>query len=174
MYADDSNLLYAHANLDILVRLVNEDIAAISNYCTVNHLSLNAGKTKAMFFKPHKSIDYSKYQFHINNVAIEQVSTFKLLGLKIDSHLTFTDHVGHVLSKLTSANYLIFKLRYSIPKHVLLNLFSAVGMSHIYYNDIIYLNGCSGTSFNQIQSRYIDCGRLILFERKGTSRSLVL
>lgn len=147
---------------------------SLSQYCFKNQLFLNAAKSKVVFFQPNSRINYTQYKFHINNEPIEQVSKLKFLGLNIDANLTFSDHTGHVIQKLSCSMFLLFKLRNSIPRPILLNLFSAVGLSHVYYADIIYLAGCSKTCFNQVESRYIDCGRIICFNRFGSSRSNTL
>ena len=44
MFADDTNLFASHSNLDELLKIVNQEIAKISNSLKINKLSLNVEK----------------------------------------------------------------------------------------------------------------------------------
>ena len=41
MFADDTNLFDSHSNLDELLKIVNQEIAKISNWLKINKFSLN-------------------------------------------------------------------------------------------------------------------------------------
>ena len=173
MYADDTTLIYAHKDLHSLQANINNDLKAINSYCKINQLYLNTSKSKAMIICPKKNINYN-LKFSIGGNEIEQVSKFKFLGIIIDCHLTFSEHAAHVIStKLSSVNFVLYKLRSILPRHILLTLFNATGLSHIYYADIAYLANCFKHVFKKVESRLIDCGRTIMFNKKGSSRTLV-
>ena len=173
MYADDTTLIYAHKDLNKLKGNINKDLEAIHNYCKVKKLCINANKSKAMYIKPKSYINYNDFNFFIGGKQIEQVSSYKFLGIMIDNKLSFNQQATHVISKLTSINYVIYKLRSILPRQVLKTLFNAAGLSQIYYGDVAYLTNCTKSTFSQIESRFIDCGRTILFNKKGSSRTLV-
>ena len=44
MFADDTNLFASHSNLEELLKIVNQEIAKISNWLKINKLSLNVEK----------------------------------------------------------------------------------------------------------------------------------
>ena len=69
---------------------------------------------------------------------------------------------------------MLFKLQYIFNQQNLILLFNAIGLSHIFYGDIIYLNAWSQSIFNAVNSKYVDCGRIILFNRKGSSQTSTL
>ena len=71
-------------------------------------------------------------------------------------------------------SHILLKCRRFLPKHILVLLFNAIGLAHIYYGDVVYLYACNKKLFSQIESRYVDCGRIILFNRRGSSRSKTL
>ena len=50
MFADDTNLFASHSNLDELLKIVNQEIAKISNWLKINKLSLNVEKKHSIFF----------------------------------------------------------------------------------------------------------------------------
>jgi hypothetical protein len=62
-------------------------------WCDINHMKLNATKTKAMNLTL-RSNAISQNPVIINNICIEQVTCTKLLGVHIDNHLSFTTHVS--------------------------------------------------------------------------------
>ena len=54
MFADDTNLFYAHRNLETIFAVVNTELDKICEWFKANKLSLNAGKTKYLIFHTHK------------------------------------------------------------------------------------------------------------------------
>ena len=105
---------------------------------------------------------------------VEFVDNFKFLGIFIDNKLSFSRHVELVIMKLTSANFIIGKCRQFLALQTRLLHFNAIRMLHINYGAVCYLHGCNKKLFNALESRYIDCGRIIIFNRKGSSRSHTL
>ena len=51
MFANDTNLFASHSNLDVLLKIVNQEIAKICNWLKITKLSLNVEKTH--FIIPH-------------------------------------------------------------------------------------------------------------------------
>ena len=70
LFADDTTLIFAHKNLNLLVSFINQDLSHINNYCLSNKLILNSTKTEAMFFGPKKSINYSQFKFCFNGIKL--------------------------------------------------------------------------------------------------------
>ena len=151
--------------------VVNDELETLSNYCKDNSLKLNSSKTKAMLF--FQDLPPSS-PLVLDNSSINFVLDFKFVGLKVDSLLTFKDHVQHVLNKLTSVIFLICKCRKFLDRPTLMLLSSALGSSHISYASVVYLHNCTKRLFNQIASRYVDCGRAILADKRGSSRTATL
>ncbi len=50
MFADDTNLLYNHNNVDIAIQNLNVELVKISNWRLANKLSINISKTNYMIF----------------------------------------------------------------------------------------------------------------------------
>ena len=51
-FADNTNLLYSHKSIDVLRKRLNKDLALLYNWLCANRLSLNAGKTEFIVFRP--------------------------------------------------------------------------------------------------------------------------
>ena len=167
LYADDTTLICSHKQLSCLISYLNVDLKIVSKYCSDNQLCLNPKKSKMIIFYPRTNIDYSSCILHIGDGTIDRVYSHKFLGIRLDDKLTCLSQCKHVVSKLSSTSYILYKFRYSMSRHMLLMIFNAIGISHIYYADIAYLFGCDSNSFKRVESRFIDCGR------KGSSRTEV-
>ena len=51
-FADDTNLLYSNKSIKVLRKKVNIDLECIHDWLCANRLSLNAGKTEFIIFRP--------------------------------------------------------------------------------------------------------------------------
>ena len=73
---------------------INKELNKISEWLKVNKLSLNASKSKYMIFNQiNRVINYI-------NLKIEQQSNdFNLLGLTIDEHLQWKQHIEKTANK---------------------------------------------------------------------------
>ena len=96
-FADDSSivsLLFAHSNIDMYFFKVNH----FTEWCTDNFLELNTPK----IFLFLKIFDPKSVCAHlpvvISDQTIEQVGSYKYLGIHIDSKLSWSVHVEAVCS----------------------------------------------------------------------------
>ena len=118
MYADDTNLVSTICSFNTcgqnLSNNINTEISRVTDWLAVNKLSLNASKTKMMIFHhPNRKIKPSEIpSIQINGQMIERVNEFKLLGILIDSHLSWALHINYVANKLSRINGILTKLNY--------------------------------------------------------------
>ena len=118
MFADDTNLIFAHKDFNVLGSIINADLCKIALYCQNNQLMINSSKSKAMIFyngKQNLSAD-----FMLNGSRIDIVDTHKFLGVYLDCNMTFNHHIEHVCKKLSSANFAIVKCRVFLNRKLLL------------------------------------------------------
>lgn len=97
LYADDIALVYCSKKLQDLQVDMNCDLNKIHLWLNNNQLMLNVDKTKFMLFKSSEQLNIK-----FNNLAIENVSSFKYLGFMLDFRLNFNDHVNKLICKLSS------------------------------------------------------------------------
>ena len=94
LYADDTTLTsplcsFTYGGYHDINRgstLINSEITKISEWLSVNKLSLNANKTKFMIFHNYQKVmtDSDIPQLEINNTPIERVTEFNFLGITIN------------------------------------------------------------------------------------------
>ena len=95
------NLFYSHHDIKTLFSTVNDELEKIWDWFTANRLSLNIKKSKYTFF--HKdsvedNIPLKLPDLHISNKSTERKSSIKSLGVMLDEHVAWNDHI-HVIEK---------------------------------------------------------------------------
>jgi len=98
-YADDSTLLcripHPRDRASVAASL-NDDLATISDWCSRWGMLVNPSKTKGMLISRLRTVEPLFPDFVIDGVAVEMVSELKVLGVILDSKLTFEKHVRSV------------------------------------------------------------------------------
>ena len=90
MYADDTTIYFNLEDFsrDDVVNCVSIELNKVNDWLHENKLSLNIEKTKCMIFHRHQK-KIEPMSFSINEVQIDNVSSFKFLGIMLNEHLTW-------------------------------------------------------------------------------------
>ena len=92
----------------------------VENWCDENFLLLNAEKTKELVIDFRQKRTEEIGSLRIGDKEVEQVDSFRYLGLTIDKKLTFDDHVKNVHRSCQSRLYLLRQLRsFRIDKKIM-------------------------------------------------------
>ena len=75
------------------------DLDSISNWLAVNKLSLNVAKTKCAVFNTRYFMGPRDLMLQVDDVGLEQVATYKYLGIHLGENLNFSDHIDFVVNK---------------------------------------------------------------------------
>uniref|UniRef100_A0A1B6EPB7 Reverse transcriptase domain-containing protein n=2 Tax=Cuerna arida TaxID=1464854 RepID=A0A1B6EPB7_9HEMI len=131
MYADDTVLLTANRNVDLLE--VNTFIAfnMTQDYCMKNDLVLNESKTKQMTFGNKKST-VSEMP---NLTAADEI---KHLGVILDENLSWNSHVANLCLKLGSALYAIKRIKATSTPEATRTAYHALFESHVRYGITVW------------------------------------
>ena len=112
IYADNTTLSTSAPVLDLpaIQQRLQDDINKIADWTSENRMVLNASKTKSLLVtgkRLEKKAPDKDLKISCNDTEIEQVISQKLLGVKLDSHLNFTEHID--LCKKVSQRIVILK-----------------------------------------------------------------
>ena len=135
MFADDKNLFFEHTDLRILFSMVNNELKKIYEWFNANKLSLNADKTKySLFHKPSKTDDLPLLlpKVLINDKEIERVGSIKFLGVLLDEHLSWKEHIRYTENKIAKNIGLLYRAKPFLGKYSLLTLYYSY--IHTYFN----------------------------------------
>ena len=94
-------------------------------WADLNGMQINATKTKEMILGPLARTDMSLLTLPAG--IINRVTSFKLLGVHIDSNLSWSTHIDHVVKKATSRLYFLKQLkRAGVASDHLLHFYTTV------------------------------------------------
>ena len=104
---------------------MNSELLKISDWFKVNKLSLNVVKTNFMIFSG-SNLTYSLPDLILDEKILTRVHSTKFLGIEVDEKLTWKNHVISLENKLTSANFIISKIRYKINEDTAVKLYDTL------------------------------------------------
>ena len=126
MFVDDTNLFFEHTDFRILFSMVNDELKKIYEWFNANKLSLSADETKySLFHKPSKTHDLPLFlpKVLINDNEVERVGSIKFLGVLLDKHLSWKEHIRYTENKIAKNIGLLYRAKPSLGKHSLLTLY---------------------------------------------------
>ena len=130
IFADDTTLLSKGAAKD--ANIINKELSDISMWLKLNKLSLNINKTRAIIFRqPQRNVKIP--QIKIEDIAIECVDHFNFLGLTINKHLKWDNHISKISCKISRAIGVLHRLKRILPFNILLLLYNTLSLPHINY-----------------------------------------
>ena len=141
IYADDTTLSTSLNALDSHCgtsdRKINAELAKVSDWLCLNKLSLNSGKTKGMiFYPPQKTVVVP--DIRINDTRIEFVEEFNFLGIIVDQHLSWKQHVDHTARKIAKISGLLHRLKRFLPQSILRSIYNCLILPHLSYGVLVW------------------------------------
>ena len=148
IFADDTNIFYSHDDYNSLITHLNIELPKLSLWFRSNMLSLNVSKTNFIHFKSCKKTEIAPGNIHlfIDNVAIEQKTHTKFLGVVINENLNWSDHVKYISTPIARSIGVLRKLRYFLPVSTRFTLYNTLVLPHISYCNIVWANSYSSTN----------------------------
>ena len=134
-FADDTTAYTFGSNIKDLFADVNAQLKQIFIWLSCNKLSLNGKKTSYTLFR---HIDRNNELF-INNEKIinsedsNQLGAIKFLGIYIDKHLTWKQHVDFLCSTISKSIFALNKVKHFMPLAALKSLYFALIHSRLQY-----------------------------------------
>ena len=154
IYADDTTL-YTKLNTQNIKQFeqnINLELEKVNTWLKVNKLSLNVKKTKFMIFhKLNKRFDAP--QLMLNNIQLNKCDSFNFLGLHITQHLTWTEHVRHISSRISRTAGQLNHLKHILPSKILITLYNTLILPH--FNYCILTWGSQHQSISKLQKKCI-------------------
>ena len=150
MYADDTTLVgriksftnNQNNDFNTISDNINKELNKISEWLKVNKLSLNASKSKYMILnKRNRVINYINLK--IDGTIIQQSNDFNFLGLTIDEHLEWKQHIEKTANKCSRTIGIINKLKHFLPMHIKLLLYQTLLNPHLNYCILVWGYKCA-------------------------------
>jgi hypothetical protein len=142
LFADDTSCLAENKNLETLIAHVNSELQKLALWFKANKMAVNVNKTNYIIFHTRgKKIDpnhpdvvfnsnepgvshsdpslINKLERIHDNHAVDKMRSFKLLGVFLDEHLSFSNHITHVCAKLSRSNFCLRRVANFAPLNIL-------------------------------------------------------
>ena len=146
IFADDTAIVYSNAKLKSIKKRINIDLKLLMKWLNANKISLNVAKTEVILFRhPNKQIDYN-VRLKLNGKRLTFTTHVKYLGVILDENLSWKFHINSISTKLRKSNGIISRLRYYLPKSILISLYYALFHSHVSYSLQVWGQNLSNNS----------------------------
>lgn len=145
-FADDTCLIFTGSTWTDVYRIAEEGLQKINKWLHNNLLYLNTVKTKFITFSPTKMGQPEKSQLTLHSCSciatdcreitckkIERVDSIRYLGLTIDKHMTWKQHIYELCKKLRKLSYHFKLLKGFCDRKLLRLLYFALVQSVIEY-----------------------------------------
>jgi len=108
IYADDTTIWMTKSNLPIFCISYmdfREGLNKADHWFSLNRMVPNAKKTKQLLIGNKQKLSYCTnplLNLSLRGTEIEEVVNKKLLGVKIDKHINWNNHIDYMITKLNS------------------------------------------------------------------------
>lgn len=145
-YADDTSVLIWSKDYKYLV---NKSIAIynlLQDWFQENSLSLNQEKTKCILFRNRRNKKVYDNHIILNNRKIVFSDHIKFLGVVIDSHMNWSEHLKNVCNKLSSVCFTLREIKRIVDEDTLLTVYYGHFYSVLAYGIILW----GGTNIHEV------------------------
>ena len=154
LFADDAALILSDKNIKKLKQSVNKEMKIIQDWLNTNKLTLNLTKTFYMLFGNQGCIsekDRKKFKINIDQYTIHEVNQIKYLGVILDNKLNWQPHVEYLITKLSRAAGIMFKVRNHLPLKARMTIYESLAASYLRYSTPAWGNATS-TTLDKLQT----------------------
>ena len=158
-FSDDTvilSLLNKKSNID----LYRQELGEVVEWCEEQNLILNVKKTKEIVFDARSVGDHSPILIH--GEGVEQVTSYKYLGIFFDSQLNWANQVDSVCSRINQRLHFLRRLRvHGVARNIMLLFYRATMESIIRYGITTWFGNLSVKLKTQLQNLIKRAGKII-------------
>ena len=165
LFADDTTVAATGKKSRDVETNLNKDVKGVAKWCTNNDMVVSILKSNSMLCASRQKLacnaETVSLKIELNNTEIPNVPSTKLLGVHIDQHLSWYEHVQHVQKKITSTLYLLKQIKEFLPLEARKLFFNSYVQPHFDYCSIIWGN-CSKHALQKLVKMQKRAARIIL------------
>ena len=142
-YADDTQILITAPpkEINLKVKLLNEDLHLINEWCCKNGLKINPDKCNFTLIGTKRKLNSvvpADIKINISNSPIQFSKVVKNLGVNFDEHLNWNAHISGLCSKALALLRSLYHLRSTFTEFTKLHLIKYFLFPHFDYCDAGY------------------------------------
>ena len=137
-FADDITHSAASKYLEVILNELTEIFRKTELFCLEHGLRVNSSKTQLLILKsPARQIP-EEFELILDGCHIRPEKTVKLLGVTLDQHLTFAQHIDGVVRKCHGLLSLLWRASRFLPRELLRMAYVAIVRSRIEYASALF------------------------------------
>ena len=162
MYADDSTLFCASPTSVELKDNLQIEFNNITKWIRMNKLVLNISQTKSIVFGSRYALaNATALDLFVEGISVEQVTNVKLLGVKLDNLLSWSDQIDHIVSKMGRGIAISRKCSAYVSSSVMNDVVRSLVLSHLDYCPVIW-SSAAEKHLKKLQIAQNRAARLVL------------
>ena len=141
MFTDDSILFYTNKKIKVLSETDNKELHILMSGYKANKLSLNAAKTKHLFFHKQSARDSIPLRLPtitFNSVEIKRESFTKFFGVSVNENITWNKYIELVVKKISKNIGILSRPSHYLDKKSLENIYFFFIHNYVNYCDIAW------------------------------------
>ena len=141
LFADDTSLTACGKDLDSLIHHINNELPKIYDWLCANKLTINLTKTKYIIFQPKQKLNSNLHlPIVLAGQPLDYSFSVKYLGLIIDCHLSWHDHIEYICSKISKNINIMIKVKRLVSKVTIINMYYSFIYPYLTYGSILWGN----------------------------------
>ena len=150
LYADDTTLIFAEDDRDLLLRRVDSAVESLNEYFIANDLLMNVGKTQTLLFS-NRSNDNLTINYEGNSFVSAENILF--LGVYVDRRLDWRCHIDNLATDMAKYCYALRVVSENISEAAALSAYYAYIHTRISYGIIFWGNSSDVNRILVLQKR---------------------
>ena len=163
LYADDTVLYLASKSTVDLQSKINDDLKRICRWLRANQLTLNVQKSKFLLIGSSSRLNkVESILISADDTPLDNVDSFTYLGIVINNHFSWTDHIDYIRSKVSRKLGLLRRIKSCLPLNARIMFFNSFILPIFDYGDIIWGDRGNASLMSELQVLQNKAARLIL------------
>ena len=175
MFADDM-AFYCHESCpNDLQSKLNADLAANTSWLNDNKLTLNVAKSTFMIIGSNSKLSqFNDIDLMANNSQLEKVTNFKYLGVTINQHLTWHDHIDQIQRKVSKRLEVLQRIKHLLTAYARKIYVTTMVIPILEYASIVWGDKNNKVLMDSIQVLQSKAAKLVLDRSPYSSSSSAL
>ena len=116
---------------------INIELVLSNDWLKLNKLFLNEKKTKfMMFYSQQREVPIIK--LNMNNTDLEPITDFNFLGIIINKHVKWNNHINKIANNIARTNEILNRLKHFLAPGILVNIYNCLILPHLYYGVLVW------------------------------------
>jgi len=154
LFVDDTSVIISNRNFIEFSTTANLVLARMIEWFSANKLVLNLEKTNIIKYVTN-NLPYCALTIGHKDKYMEEVVNLKLIGIQIDNHLNWKNHIDQIVPKLSAACYMVRQMYYICNNDTFKLMYFAYFYSVASYGIILGGNSSNIKKILTLQKRII-------------------